>query len=111
MPRDPPDAAAFVARAVTTAPYRYQARVLVHAPASVVAEHVPPSVGLLEQAGAGGCLLTSGADSLDMLAFHIAAMDIDFTVLGPPELIERVTELAARLARAANAGRQSASST
>ncbi len=111
MPRDPPDAAAFVARAVTTAPYRYQARVLVHAPASVVAEHVPPSVGLLEQAGSGGCLLTSGADSLDMLAFHIAAMDIDFTVLGPPELIERVTELAARLAGAANASRQSASST
>ena len=27
VPRDPPDAAAFVARAVTTAPYRYQARV------------------------------------------------------------------------------------
>jgi predicted DNA-binding transcriptional regulator YafY len=110
VPRDPPDAAAFVGRAVTTAPYRYQARVLVHAPASVVAEHVPPSVGLVEQTG-DGCFLTSGADSLDMLAFHIAALDIDFTVLEPPELIERVTELAARLARAAKAGSQSASST
>jgi predicted DNA-binding transcriptional regulator YafY len=111
VPRDPPDAAAFVARAVTTAPYRYQARVLVHAPADVVAEHVPPSVGVLEDASDGGCVLTSGADSLDMLAFHIAAMGMDFTVLDPPELIERVRELAGRLARSANASRQPDSST
>ena len=34
VPRDPPDAASFVATAVTTAPYRYQARVLLHAPRS-----------------------------------------------------------------------------
>jgi len=110
VPRDPPDAAAFVARAVTTAPYRYQARVLVHAPAEVVADQVPPSVGVLEPSG-NGCVLTSGADSLDMLAFHIAAMDIDFTVLEPPELIERAAALATRLAKAASAGRQLASST
>lgn len=109
VPRDPPDAAAFVARAVTTAPYRYQARVLVHAPPEVVAEHMPPSVGILEPADDGGCMLTSGADSLDMLAFHTATMDLDFTVLEPPELIERVQALAARLARAA--GGQFASST
>ena len=109
MPRDPPDAAAFVARAVTTAPYRYQARVLVQAPPEVVAEYMPPSVGVLEPAGDGGCVVTSGADSLDMLVFHIAAMDLNFTVLEPPELIERVQALAARLARAA--GGQFASST
>jgi predicted DNA-binding transcriptional regulator YafY len=101
VPRDPPDAAAFVARGVTTAPYRYQARVLVHAPPAVVAEHMPPSVAVLEPASARECLLTSGADSLDMLAFRIAAMDLDFTVLEPPELIQRAQTLAARLASAA----------
>ncbi len=101
VPHDPPDAAAFVARAVTTAPYRYQARVVVHAPPEVVAEQVPPSVAVLEPHGAGDCLLTSGADSLDMLAFRIAAMDLDFTVLEPPELIQRAQTLAARLASAA----------
>jgi predicted DNA-binding transcriptional regulator YafY len=110
VPRDPPDAAAFVARAVTTAPYRYQARVLVRAPAEVVAERVPPSVGVLEPAD-DGCILSSGADSLDMLAFHIAALDLDFTVLEPPELIERAATLAARLASAANSNRQLTSST
>jgi predicted DNA-binding transcriptional regulator YafY len=103
VPRDPPDAAAFVARAVTTAPYRYQARVLVHAPADVVAEHVPPSVAVLEPTGDGDCLLTTGADSLDMLAFQVAAMDLEFTVLEPPELIQRAQQLAARLAQAAGA--------
>jgi predicted DNA-binding transcriptional regulator YafY len=101
VPLDPPDAAAFVARAVTTAPYRYQARVLMHSRPEVVAELMPPSVGVVEAAGDDRCVLTSGADSLDMLAFHIAALDIDFTVLEPPELIERVRALAARLSRAA----------
>jgi predicted DNA-binding transcriptional regulator YafY len=96
---DPPDAAAFVARAVTTAPYRYQARVVVHAPAEAVAEHVPPTVGVLQPSG-DGCVLTSGADSLDMLALHIASMGFDFTVLEPHELIDRVRTLADRLAGA-----------
>jgi predicted DNA-binding transcriptional regulator YafY len=101
VPRDPPDAAAFVARAVTTAPYRYQASVLVHAPAEVVAGLVPPTVGVLAAAEGSSCVLTSGADSLDMLAFHVATMDLDFTVLEPPELVERVQALADRLASAA----------
>jgi predicted DNA-binding transcriptional regulator YafY len=109
-PGDPPDAAAFVAHAVTTAPYRYQARVLVHAAPEVVAGHIPPSVGVLEPATVG-CLLACGADSLDMLAFRIAAMDLDFTVLDPPELIERVQALAARLARAGRGSGQFESST
>jgi predicted DNA-binding transcriptional regulator YafY len=104
VPRDPPDAAAFVAHAVTTAPYRYQARVLVHAPADVVAGHIPPSAGVLAAADGDRCVLTSGADSLDLLACHLATMDLDFTVLEPPALIERVQVLAARLARAAGAG-------
>ena len=50
VPRDPPDAASFVARAVTTAPYRYQAKVI-HAQAAVVAERVTPTTGMLEAAG------------------------------------------------------------
>jgi len=103
VPREPPDAAAFVARAVTTAPYRYQVRVLIHAPTEVVADRVPPTVAVLEPAD-DGCILSSGADSLDMLAFRIASMDLDFTVLEPPELIERTAALAARWTRAASGG-------
>ncbi len=103
VPVDPPDAAAFVARAVTTAPYRYQARILIHAPAGMIAEHVPPSVGIIEPAGAGRCVLVSGSDSLDALAFHVTTLGVDYAVLEPPELAARLSVLAARLAAASHA--------
>ncbi len=104
VPVDPPDAAAFVAQAVTTAPYRYQARILVHAPVARVAQSVPPSAGVLDAAGPGSCVLTSGSDSLDAIAFHTVMMGFSFTVLEPPELIERMRSLAARLSEAAQSG-------
>jgi len=97
VPRDPPDAAAFVANAVTTAPYRYQAHVRIRASATAVAEVVPPTVGTIEPVDDGTCTLTSGSDSLDALAFHIGMIGYDFTVLGPPELAERMQLLARRL--------------
>jgi len=99
--RDPPDPAAFVATAVTSAPYRYQARVLVHAPAHVVAEQFSRTSGVVADAGDGSCLLTTGADSLDAMTFHLAAVGADFTVLAPPELIDYVRDVAERLHRVA----------
>jgi predicted DNA-binding transcriptional regulator YafY len=102
VPRDPPDAAAFVAHAVTTAPYRYQARVLVHAPPADVAAVLPPTVGIVEAAGDTECLLTTGSDSLDGLALHLGHLDCEFTVLAPPELIARVRTLAGRWQRASS---------
>jgi len=104
VPRDPPDAAAFVARAVTTAPYRYQAKILVHAPAAAVAEQIPPSAGVLEEAGPASCILTSGSNSLDAIAFHVVMMGLRFTVLEPPELIEHLRSLADRLSEAVESG-------
>jgi predicted DNA-binding transcriptional regulator YafY len=98
---DPPDAAAFVANSVTTAPYRFRARVLVHAPIQVAAEQVPPTTGMLTADGPDRCLLVTGADSLDAMAFHLARLDADVTILEPPELIARTRALAARLTRAA----------
>ena len=64
---------------------------------------VPPTVAIVEQASADICVLTSGSDSLDGLAFHIAMLGFDVTVLDPPELIERMKALAARLAQAGQA--------
>jgi predicted DNA-binding transcriptional regulator YafY len=100
VPRDPPDAAAFVANSVTTAPYRFRARVIVHAPLVVVAEQVTPTTGMLEAHGEDRCLLTTGADSLESIAFHLAALGAEFTILEPPELITTARELAGRLNRA-----------
>lgn len=103
VPADPPDAAAFVARAVTTAPYRYQARILVRAAAGILAGHVPPTVGVIEPVAADSCILIIGSDSLDALAFHTAQLDYDFAVLAPPELISRLATLASRLSAASQA--------
>src|SRR6266516_1996404 len=74
VPRDTPDPAAFVAAAVTSAPYRYQARVLVRAPARVVAEEFSRTSGIVSDAGADSCLLTTGSDSLGALTFHLTAL-------------------------------------
>ncbi|MCA2217589.1 helix-turn-helix transcriptional regulator [Jidongwangia harbinensis] len=99
-PRNPPDAAAFVADAVTTGPYRLRARVRVHAPAHVVAERFPPGTGVVEAVDRHSCLLVTGADRLAPIAVHLAALGHDFTVLEPAELVDELGTLAARLAAA-----------
>jgi predicted DNA-binding transcriptional regulator YafY len=99
VPQDPPDAAAFVANAVTTAPYRYRARVLLYASLAVIEAQVPPTAGIIEATGDSTCLLTTGSDSLDGLAFHLGHLGCDFTVLDPPELIGHLRTLAGRMLR------------
>lgn len=99
-PRDPPDPAAFVAESITTAPYRYRARVLVHVAADVAAELVPPTAGVIEAVDRDRCILTTGADSLTFLALHLAVLGHDFTVLEPPQLVDELSVLAERLHRA-----------
>jgi hypothetical protein len=97
-PADPPDAARFIAEGMTTAPYKWQVRVLLDAPASVAAALVPPTVAVIEAAGDAQCVLTSGSESLDAIAMHLIMIDIPFTPLSPPELGARCAVLARRLA-------------
>jgi len=89
-----------VAAAVTSAPYRYQARVIVHATSAELARMIPPTVGTIEPASGGRCLLSTGSDSLDALAVHLVTLGTEFSVLEPPELIERIQVLADRMRRA-----------
>jgi len=56
----------------------------------------------VEAIGERQCLFTSGSDSLDMIALHLARLGIPFTPLEPPELRERCAALARRLNQAAN---------
>ena len=101
-PADPPDAARFVSESISSGPYRWRARVLLDAPAAVVAARVPSTVAVVEAIGARRCLLTSGADSLDSIALHLALLGIPFTPLEPPELRDRCAVLAERLHAAAH---------
>ncbi|HEX3509918.1 MAG TPA: YafY family protein [Solirubrobacteraceae bacterium] len=103
LPRKPPadDLVAYVARGVSSARDRHQARVLLHAPIEQVRERVPHQFGTLEDAGPGRCVLNTGADWLGGLAVYIANIGVDFEVLEPPELVASVRELGERFARAA----------
>jgi predicted DNA-binding transcriptional regulator YafY len=98
--QDPPNAVDFVAAAITATPYSHRARILFHAPATTVAEHIAPSVGVIEPAGEDKCILTTGSDSLDAIAMHLGLFDLAFTVLGPPELRTRIQAVANRLQQA-----------
>jgi predicted DNA-binding transcriptional regulator YafY len=100
VPRDPPDAATFVANAVAAAPYRFLARVIVHAPAHDVADRIPPTAGIVEAVNQDSCLLTTGGDSVALIAMHLALLGNEFTVLEPTELVDEVRVLADRLNRA-----------
>jgi predicted DNA-binding transcriptional regulator YafY len=110
-PADPPDAARFVAEGIAAGAYRYQARVLVAAPAGVVAARMPGLGAVVEAVSESACLVISGHRHLDVLALYFASLGLPFTPLEPPELRERCAELARRLSDAAGAGEPAASVT
>jgi predicted DNA-binding transcriptional regulator YafY len=101
-PRTPPaDVLGYAAWSVTNAAYRYRGRFTVRAPAEAVAELVSPTSGIVEAVDERTCVLRAGANSLDLLALHVALLGFEFAVDDPPELADRVRALAGRLARAA----------
>jgi len=102
-PREAPaaDLAAYVARGVSAARDRFQARVILHAPIDEMARRVTHSTGTLEPIDDHTCRLLTGADWLDGLAIYIAGMGVEFEIAEPPELIERVRMLGLRFADAA----------
>ena len=102
LPRDPPkDAAAYVSHAVGSAPYRYQARILMHAPLDVLADQTSPTAGRLEAVDEHTCILHTGSNSLEQLALYIGLKGVDFDVLDPPELRHHIRRLGERFTRAA----------
>jgi predicted DNA-binding transcriptional regulator YafY len=103
-PREVPggDPAAYVASNLSAAP-RHHARVTLHAPAAELAERTPYLGGGLEALDERTCELRVSDESLDWLAMRIALLGVDFEVHEPPELAERLLELAARFTRAAGA--------
>lgn len=109
-PREPPeDVAAYVSRAISSEPYRYQARVTLHAPAAVVGARVPPAAGLVTPLDEDRCVLETGAESLNALAIFIAMAGVSFEVHEPPELADRIEELGRRLLWGASSAARAAS--
>ncbi len=101
-PRELPaqDPAEYVARSLSAAPNRYEARVTLNAPAEEIRGRVPPAWGTVEPIDERTCELRTGDDNLDWLAVRVAMMPGEFVVHEPPELIERLRDLAGRIGRA-----------
>jgi predicted DNA-binding transcriptional regulator YafY len=104
-PREPPheDLAVYISRQVTSVVYRHQAKLVMHAPLAAVQERTSPTSAALEAIDEHSCLMTTGAERLDVLAIHLGVMGFDFDVLEPPELREHLRAMGARLTRAAGA--------
>ena len=90
------DAAAFVMRNLSGAPYRYRARVTLHASAETI--EGSPHPGQVTPLEGDRCELRASDDHLDWLAMKIAMLGVDFEVHEPPELVVRMRELGARIA-------------
>jgi predicted DNA-binding transcriptional regulator YafY len=99
--REHEDPAAFVQRGVASAAYRFQARVLVHAPLREVAERTSVRSVILTAVDDRTTLLEAGAESLYALAFHLSLLGWEFEVQEPAELRDSLAELGGRALRAA----------
>ena len=76
-----------------------QARVVLHRPHAAMARIIPPSAATLEPVDETRCLMLCGTGQLDSLVYWLMALDVDFDVLGPPALKERLRAANERLAR------------
>jgi predicted DNA-binding transcriptional regulator YafY len=99
MPREAPDAAAYVRRSISTSPYRYTARVRYQAPREAIERVFPAASVEVEPDGPDACILTSGADDPDRMVLYLALPNCEFEILEPPEVIEAARTMAARLMR------------
>ncbi|MET9336368.1 MULTISPECIES: helix-turn-helix transcriptional regulator [unclassified Nonomuraea] len=98
-PRELPfDVAEHVERGVSTAMWRYRAKVLVHAPADRMAG-LPTGLDF-EPVDEHTSIAHLGGDDLTGIAVWIGMLDVDFEVIEPPELAEVVSRLAERYRRA-----------
>lgn len=100
-PRDAPDAASYVRRAISSSPYRYVARVRYQASQEVLAACFPAASVQVEPDGPDACIVTTGADDPERMVPWLATPGVEFEVLEPPEVVEAVASVAERLRRAA----------
>ncbi len=92
------DLRAYVARSVMGVPGE-QARVVLHRPHAEMVRSIAHSAATLEPIDDTRCLMLCGAHQLDALVYWLLALDVDFDVLEPPALKERMRAAGVRLSR------------
>ncbi|MBW4721077.1 transcriptional regulator [Saccharothrix sp. SC076] len=94
----PVDPVAFVARSLTSAPYRWTATALVDAPADVVAARLPSALpGKVEPVTARTCRVHLGAHTVEPIAAELLLIAADHTLEASAELRAALAEVATRL--------------
>jgi len=75
--------------------------VILHAPLAQMAARIPATAAQLEavDGDAERCLLLCGAHALDSLVYWLIVLDVEFEVLEPPALRERLALAAQRITR------------
>jgi predicted DNA-binding transcriptional regulator YafY len=94
------DAAAYVTQRLAAAPNRYEARVVLHAPAEAMRRRAAARWGTISPIDDRTCEYRTGDDDLDWLALRVVMLGVDFELHEPPELVERLRVLDRRLRRA-----------
>ena len=92
------DAAAFVRQGLAQVPSAYTVEALIRAPADSVRDRVGRWASV-EDAGDGTCLMRMHTDSFDWPAMVLGNLGAEFSVIGPPEMHDYLTEWTARFAR------------
>jgi predicted DNA-binding transcriptional regulator YafY len=101
VPREfPGDVAQFVARSMRQVAYRYRVRLKLEGAAAELVKRIPSWCGVLQALDDEHCTLTTGADSIGVLAAQLVMLGTDFEILGSPELAPELRRIAARLDRA-----------
>jgi predicted DNA-binding transcriptional regulator YafY len=109
VPREPPEGiAAYAARALVSAPYRFRARLLLAGAVDELAAKIPTWIGTLEARSPRRAVLTVGADTEAALAALILHADVDFELLDPPDLAPALAAAGRRLLAGARALRRAA---
>ena len=91
--REHPDPVSYVQNAVSAAPYRFTARVRIHAPAARVREQVSARSAVVTPVDDQTCELVAGGDNLTWLALYLASLGHPLEVVEPPELAEAAARL------------------
>lgn len=103
-PRASPDGGdlkAYVARSISVAPHTEAARVVLRAPHAEMARRIPASAAVLRPVEEGRhCLMECGAS--DSLVYWLMALDVEFEVLAPQALKERLRVAGTRALRCAH---------
>ena len=95
------DAAAYVEQSLAGAYSRFEARVTVYATVQEATRRLRYAGGTFTPIGERMCEYRVSDDDLEWLALRLAMLGVEAEIHEPPELIEKVRELAGRLARAA----------